>query len=102
VAAAEDEEAIKAQERARATRIFDYQARRLTRLIEDDETLASRLERASETERRILPAIRGRASKNRDRLERLRHENSNLLQQIESRQVQVSFAAVAAAVLVVE
>jgi SNF2 family DNA or RNA helicase len=102
VAAAEDEEVIKAQERARATRIFDYQARRLTRLVEDDETLAGRLERASETERRILPAIRGRASKNRDRLERLRHENSNLLQQIESRKVQVSFAAVAAAVLVVE
>jgi uncharacterized protein with gpF-like domain len=102
VAAAAVEEVVKDEERARATRIFDYQARRLTRLIEDDETLAGRLERASETERRILPAIRGRASKNRDRLERLRHETSNLLQQIESRQVQVSFAPVAAAILAVE
>ncbi len=101
-AAAKDEEVIKAQERARATRIFEYQARRLTRLIEEDETLASRLQSATETERRILPAIRGRAAKNRDRLERLRRETSNLVQQIEGRQVQVSFAAVAAAIVVVE
>jgi len=102
LAAAADEEAVKAQERARATRIFDYQARRLTRLIEDDEALAGRLEGASDSERRILPAIRGRATKNRERLERLRHENTNLLHQIDSRQVQVSFAPVAAALLVVE
>lgn len=99
---AAEAETVKAQERMRATRIFDYQARRLTRLVDDDESLALRLEAASETERRILPAIRGRAAKNRDRLQRLRRENDNLLQQIEGRHVQVSFAPIAAAIAVVE
>ncbi len=101
-ASVRDAEEVKTQERARATRIFEYQARRLTRLVEDDEAFAARIETAGESERRILPAIRGRTAKNRERLERLRHENSNVLKQIEGRQVQISFSPVAAAVVTVQ
>ena len=57
-------------------------------------TAVVRIPGASETERRILPAIRGRAAKNRERLERLRRENRNLLEQIEKRVVDKSFAQI--------
>lgn len=71
-----ENEAAKQAELDREDRIYRYRMVRLEKRIEDDLSMIERIERStSEGERRILPAIRGRLNKNRERRDRLTAEH---------------------------
>jgi len=80
-------QAAKQAELDREDRIYRYRMVRLEKRIEDDLSMIERIERSpSESERRILPAIRGRLNKNRERRDRLTAEHETNKAAIEERE----------------
>lgn len=81
-----EDEQVKAQEVARAERIFRYREVRLRKLIEDQAAwIGEREASGSERDKKVLPARRGQLVKNRERLERLRDDYEAQVDQINSR-----------------
>ncbi|MGH3231314.1 MAG: hypothetical protein ACRDOA_22505 [Streptosporangiaceae bacterium] len=78
-----DNEAARDEALERAERIYGYRRRRLTALIEDQDTWIREKEAyGSERERRVLPARRGQVAKNRERLGNLQVEHEIELDEI--------------------
>jgi len=97
---AEDEE-VKVEELRRAERIFEYRRVRFQKLIEDQEAWIREKEATgSERDHRILPARRGKLAKDRERLERLRFEYEQQVEEIRSRVVGVDAKVLAAGLVV--
>jgi SNF2 family DNA or RNA helicase len=92
-----EEQEIKAEEMDRAARIFDYRRVRLERLIEDQAAWIHEKERTgSERERKILPARRGKLGKDQERLQRLRFEHEQQVEDIQRREAGVAAEVLAA------
>ena len=96
-----DNEAAQDEALDRAERIYGYRRRRLTALIEDQDTWIREKEAdGSERERRVLPARRGQVAKNRERLSNLQAEHEIELDEIRRLQPGLSAAVLAAGVVI--
>jgi hypothetical protein len=96
-----DNEAAQDEALERAERIYGYRRRRLTALIEDQDTWIREKEAdGSERERRILPARRGLVAKNRERLSNLQAEHEIELDEIRRLQPGLSAVVLAAGVVI--
>ena len=89
-------------ERRRLERRYDFEARFLTQRIEQNEAQISSITNSGdESARRILPALKGRISLDRDRLARLDSERQGELASLDSKRVAASELRVAGIVRLV-
>jgi superfamily II DNA or RNA helicase len=96
-----DNDMARAEALDRAKRIFGYRRVRLTALIEEQAAWIREKEASgSDRDRRVLPARRGQVAKNRERLNSLRLEHENELEEIQRLRPGASATVLAAGMVI--